>query len=237
MKTAYPSAIRRVATLLIGLAVPAMVIILLTGGPAQAVTTVTLSTADNPLAVPDPESSEPFYGYNQDWYSSSEGHNGDGYHNTNYSTGWSIGHESTRSSFTFHMGPVTRSVTAAELRIPRGCAASPNRTERVRFWDVTTTPVRDLVTGRVDVAILGGVYRDLGSGTEYATKKLSTAPGGSAVVRVKVNAQGIAALNKARGTEYFSFGAALSSIGQHVADESVFGCTGPEPVTLEVTMR
>jgi hypothetical protein len=142
-----------------------------------------------------------------------------------------------RSFFTFHMGPVKRPVTAAKLRIPRGCAASPDRSEQVHFWDVTTTSVRDLVTGHVEVANLAGVYRDLDSGTEYARKKVSTASGGPAVVEVRVNAKGIVALSNARGSEYFAFGAALRSVDQRVSDEDIFGCTGPQPVTLEVTMR
>lgn len=201
--------------------------------PAQAATTLTLSTAEKPLDVPVEGQVEPFRGFNQGWWSTEMGHDTDGYANTNVATGFSEYYGVTRSFFTFHLGRAKRTITSATLRLPRGCATSNDASEIVKLWDVTT-PALGLNQGS---AALEPTFRDIGGGTEYGQTTVSTAPGGSAIVSIKLNSKAVAALNQARGTGYFSIGAAVMTLNKRSGDEQVFGCTGDVPASLVVTTR
>jgi hypothetical protein len=203
-------------------------------GPAQAATTLTLTTAEKPLDIPNEEQAEPYSGLNQGWWGADVGHDSDGYDNPNYATGWSDANGAvSRSFFTFHLGRVKRTVTSATLRLPRGCAASRDASEVVSFWDVAT-PAAKLNRG---AAPLERTFRDIGGGTEYARTTVSTASGGSSVVSVPLNRTAVAALNTARGQRYFSVGAAVTTLNKRRGDEQVFGCTGSTPVSLVLTTR
>ena len=220
---------RRLAGAAVGLAALGP---LTAGAPAVAASTVTVSTAQRPLDVPDSSAVEPYTGYNQGWWAEHEGHDGDGYDNPNYATGYSMPYDETRSFFTFYVGGVDRRVTAATMRVPRGCATSPDASERVRFYDVST-PARELVTGTAPSA---STFEDLGSGVLYAQNDVSTA-GGGAVLDIRLNARALEALNRARGRDYFSVGAAVSTLSSTGQDETVFGCTGRRAVALVLTTR
>ena len=201
--------------------------------PAKAATSLTLTTADRPLDVPSDVALEPYTGFNQGWWSLEYGHDSDGYDNTNVATGFSEETGVTRSFFTFHLGKVTRTVTSATLRLPRGCATSEDSSELVKLWDVTT-PAVALNRG---TAPAESTFRDIGGGREYGRATVSTAAGGSAELRVKLNATAVAALNAGRGSRYFSVGAAVMTLNKRSGDELVFGCTGDVPASLVVTTR
>jgi hypothetical protein len=124
-------------------------------------------------------------------------------------------------------------LTAATLRLPRGCAASRDASEVVSFWDVAT-PAAELNRG---TAALEPTFRDIGGGTEYARTAVSTASGGSSVVSVRLNSRAVAALNAARGQRYLSVGAAVTTLNKRSGDEQVFGCTGSTPVSLVLSTR
>ena len=200
--------------------------------PAQAASTTTQSTAEQPLDVPQPNQVDPFKGFNQGWWTADAGHDYEGYDNTNYSTGWSDYYGVTRSFFSFYMGRVKGTVTSATLQLPRGCANSQDVEELVKFWDVTT-PAAALNRG---TSAAESTFRDIGGGTEYGRTTISTSGGGD-VVSVRLNAKAVAALNKAKGQRHFSVGAAVMSLNKANDSETVFGCTGTAPVSLVLTTR
>lgn len=80
---------------------------------------------------------------------------------------------------------------------------SPNPTELYELYDVTT-PVATLIpatgTGLV------GIYEDLGSGTLFGSQTVSAADNG-AIVSISLNADAIAAINSAAGSQFAIGGA------------------------------
>ncbi len=200
--------------------------------PAQAATKVTVTTAEKPLDIPVPDSPYPYRGFNQGWWAAETGHDWDGYDNTNYSTGWSDYYGVTRSFFSFSMSRVKGKVTAATLQIPRGCATSPDPSELVKLWDVTT-PAEGLNRG---TAAIEPTFRDIGGGAEYGRTTIATAQRGG-TLSVKLNNKAVSDINKTRGKGYFSVGAAVMTLTKGASDETVFGCTGEAPATLVLTTR
>lgn len=218
--------------------------------PAQAATTLTVTTHEDALDIPVPDSPYPYKGFNQGWWAAETGHDWDGYDNTNYATGWSDYYGVTRSFFSFSMARVKGKVTAATLQIPRGCATSPDATELVKFWDVTT-PADALNRGSAPTE---PTFRDIGGGTEYGRSTISTSASGG-TVSVTLNSKAVTAINKAaasnkaaatdtsaasnktKGKSYFSVGAAVMTLSKRASDEAVFRCTGQEPASLVLSVR
>jgi hypothetical protein len=204
---------------------------LLLTGPAQAATTLTLTTAEKPLDIPLQEPVEPYSGLNQGWWSSETGHDGDGYDNPNYATGWNDFNGVQRGFYTFHLGRVTRKITSATLLIPAGRVASRDASEVVAFWDVST-PAAGLNRG---TAQWERTLRDLGGGTKYGETAVSTATGDGAVVKVRLNGKAVAALTQAKGSRYFSVGASVTTLNGRNGEEVVFAGTGDAAVSLVLT--
>lgn len=200
--------------------------------PAEAATKLTVTTAEKPLDIPVPDSPYPYRGFNQGWWAADTGHDWDGYDNTNYSAGWSDYYGVTRGFFSFSMSRVKGTVTAATLQIPRGCASSPDATELVKFWDVTT-PAVGLNRG---TAPIEPTFRDIGGGTEYGSTTIATAERGG-TVSVSLNSKAVAAINKTSRSGYFSVGAAVMTLKKGSSDETVFGCTGEAPAKLVLSTR
>lgn len=204
--------------------------------PAQgARAKLSLFTHEKPLDIPPPadEQFEPFFGHNQGWWSAWVGHDGDGYPNPNYATGYSEYHGPTRSFFTFQMEQVERPIAGATLRLQRGCATSADATEQVQLYDVTT----DAAALNRGTAPIEETYQDLGSGQQYGRASLSTADGQSEYMRVRLNAKAVAALNRARGRDgYWSVGATVTTANEDRGDQQVWGCT-QEAAELILTLR
>lgn len=95
---------------------------------------------------------------------------------------------------------------------------SPDPTETYQVYDVST-PIATLSLSNAGAAGVA-IFDDLGSGTVFGQQTVSAADNGT-VVSIVLNAEGIAALNAARGGQ-FAIGGALTTLGSP-GDEFVFG--------------
>jgi hypothetical protein len=211
---------------------------------ASATTLQKLSTATQPIQTPEmADCGDPFVGYNQGWYSSEFGRTDECLNNTNYITGRdgiapNDYYGETRGFFSFWMGRVSGRVSAAKLVIPRGnCpdAQGDDVVETLNVWNVSTDAVT--LNDGLEPGPSPNTFADLGSGTKFASKQVSTVQGSTMTpnVAVQLNSAAITAINQARGKNYLSFGMALSTL-THDAPEEVFGCTGLLPVNLSLTI-
>lgn len=132
--------------------------------------------------------------------------------NTNYITGQNSGAE-TRSFFLFDVPDAGGAITSATLRIPRFEVWSPDASEFLDIYDVTTD-LTDLVQGNGGLAAFG----DLGSGVNYGSYEVLNIDGVE-YIDVPLNSTAVAALNSSPGQ--FAFGGSLSSI-DGPEDQSVF---------------
>jgi hypothetical protein len=156
------------------------------------------------------------------WYNSAGMHVAQ---NNNYIVGDASGTE-RRNFVVFDLTTVTDEILSASLDLYnpdddlpalRGYV-SPDPTESLALYEVTTAvdDVRLSQTGAAGVAI----FDDLGSGVVFGERSVSAADNGT-VVSIVINANGLAALNAARGG-LFAIGGALTTLGS-VGDEYVFG--------------
>ena len=141
----------------------------------------------------------------------------------NFLTG-QFGQAERRSFLAFDLAGVAGTVTSAKLRLhnPELSAfirgyASPDASETLTFWDVTTAAASFLD----GTAGLGG-YADLGGGILFGTQSVSAADNGT-VIEIDLNAAALTALNAAAGGD-FLIGGALTSLSG-MADQYVFGFT------------
>lgn len=123
--------------------------------------------------------------------------------NTNYITGQASGTE-TRSFFLFDVPDAAGAITSATLRIPRFEVWSPDASEFLDIYDVTTD-LTDLVEGNGGLPAFG----DLGSGVSYGSYEIQNIAGVE-YIDVPLNSTAVAALNSSPGQ--FAFGGSLSSI-------------------------
>jgi hypothetical protein len=132
------------------------------------------------------------------WYRAS-----DGFHdpnNRNYLTQGSFANSSRYHGWLSFDIPSTSTIISARLRV---YTWELNGTNNLRIWDVST-PISTLRAGGTG---LSSIFNDLGSGTNYASRNISSA---DSDITISLNAQAVAALNAARGAEFalgFSTGA------------------------------
>ena len=121
------------------------------------------------------------------------------------------------SFFVFNV-PLDILITSASLSIgnPVNGYASPNPSETLSFWDVTT----DIATLTASQTTRTDIYSDLGSGTLYGSRSVNAATDGTQVV-TSLNSAAITALNGARNHQI--------AIGGSLNLTSV-----PEPSTLSL---
>jgi hypothetical protein len=96
---------------------------------------------------------------------------------------------------------------------------SPNATETLQLYDVST-PVASLTASSAAGPAGVDTYNDLGSGTVFGERVVSAADNGT-TVSIAFNADGLAALNAARGG-LFAFGGALTTLSG-ADNEYMFG--------------
>ena len=145
--------------------------------------------------------------------------------NDNYIVGDVSGSE-VHNFVVFDLTSVLNEITAASVELYNPDNAlpalrgyvSPDATETLALYDVATAvgTVRLSQVGAAGVAI----FDDLGSGTLFGNQIVSVADNGT-TISIALNAEGIAALNAARGG-LFAVGGALTTLGS-VGNEYVFG--------------
>lgn len=136
-----------------------------------------------------------------------------------YSIGRHVGRAApivARSYFAFDLAGVNGTVIAAELLMFNGGLVTPDATETISLYDVTT-PVAELVSTSATQTI----FDDLGTGIVYGANS-DFAPGASAstVRSFSLNGAALAAINAKLG-DVFAMGAAMDSINPQGATSEI----------------
>jgi hypothetical protein len=159
------------------------------------------------------------------WWDSTGSHTAS---NKNYLVG--LSGNQYRDYFVFNLSGVSQNITGATLKLYNPSASvdsgngylSSDPTETYAVFDVST-PIASLgatASGQT------GIFNDLGTGTGFGSQSVSAADNGK-VVSVSLNADGVAALNAARGG-LAALGGAVTSISGG-ATQAVFGFTAFGP--------
>jgi Tol biopolymer transport system component len=147
---------------------------------------------------------------NQGWWNwNPNGVNQD--HNDNYFVGVSDEDEGEyRNFFTFDLSSLTGQVISARLEITRFGYGSPDPSETLGLFDVST----DARTLNNNVGVSAAIFEDLGTGTSYGTVEVSRSGEPADVLSVPLNAAAVADINAAAGG-FFSIGGRLLSAEPH----------------------
>lgn len=162
------------------------------------------------------------------WYDSNGSHNS---FNTNYFVG-SANSRELRNFFVFDRSGIDGTIYSATLKAfnPTPGFVSPDGSEAYSLFDVTTS----IVSLRAGGTGLLATFTDLGTGTGYGNRVVTTADAGR-LVDVGLNADALVALNAASGE--FALGGALTSLNG-TAQQNVFGFSnGSLARTLDITYR
>jgi hypothetical protein len=190
------------------------------------------------LAVSAPASAAVINAIDSGWYNQTGTHVAQ---NDNYLAGEFSAAE-LRNFIVFDLTAVVNDIVSASLLLYNPDNAlpalrgyvSPDPTETYQLYDVST-PIATLSLSNVGATGIA-IFDDLGSGTVLGQQTVSAADNG-AVVSIVLNADGIAALNAARGGQ-FAIGGALTTLGSP-GDEFVFGFAelidNPEVKQLQLT--
>jgi hypothetical protein len=141
-----------------------------------------------------------------------------------------------RDYFTFTLPVATGTIIGAELRVfnPAGGFVSSDPTETYSLFDVSATPAA-LDANRLVGDLTGiAIHGDLGSGTVYGTRVVSSADN-NATVAITLNADAIAALNAAIGST-ISFGGSFTTI-VGTATQILFGFSTGAPGTVQLVLQ
>ena len=146
----------------------------------------------------------------------------DGTHNAangNYLSGWD-GTEEFRDFFLFDLSSVSGVVTAVTLRVNSGQVLTPDPSETIAFYEVTTPPADLQVnqSGRTDI------FADLGDGAMYGSAVMASTLYYTNV-DVPLNSAAVGAINGALGG-MFGLGGTVTTLSKPPFDnEDVFANT------------
>jgi hypothetical protein len=152
---------------------------------------------------------------------------GHGAASANYLAGQYQTRES-RNFFIFDLSSITGLIVSASLQIAPGDYLSPDTSETVTLFDVST-PFAILTNGTGGVA----AFNDLGAGTSYGSRAFTAADVWTVPVTMALNGAALTNLQSAVGA-LFAMGGAVTSLSGS-ADQTVFGAThlaGGLPVRL-----
>ena len=158
---------------------------------------------------------------NQGWWSDTF-NNSDG--NTNYTVGWRSlsGGQEFRNFFTFDLSSLTDIVVGATLEVVRYSYFSPDASETLGLFDVTT----DAATLNNNVGTNAAIFNDLGSGTSYGTFVVNSYSFSSTeLLSFSLNSNALADINAAKGG-FFSIGGALQSLTKGIPTEFIETSSG-----------
>jgi hypothetical protein len=168
---------------------------------------------------------------NQGWWSATLA-NSTG--NTNYLTG-EIGADLLRSFFTFDLSTLDLSdqtLVSATLQVARYGYKSPDATETVEFFDVST-PAEVL---NDNTGVSADIFADLGSGTSYGSFVVPAyASSDSELLAFSLNGAALAAITTNAGG-FFSIGGSLESFNS-VDDERIFSGSIGENSTQQLVLE
>jgi FIMAH domain-containing protein len=159
---------------------------------------------------------------NQGWWSTNFANAGT--NNDNHFTGEDVNLNSLfRSFFTFDLSTlVNRTVLSATLELTRYTYVSPDPTETIEFFDVST----DAATVNNNVGIDAAIYEDLGTGVSYGAFVVNSyTPSEADTLTFTLNAAALDDIQAASGG-FFSVGGALQSIVAGGSNEGIFSSSG-----------
>jgi hypothetical protein len=150
--------------------------------------------------------------------------------NTNYGTGDDPTNIDHRSFFVFNLAGLSGTIVSASLNIFNPGYSSPDPTETLGIFDVSTSIATLIASGAGQV----GIYNDLGSGTLFGSASVSAA-NNNANVSILLNPAALAALQSGLGGS-FAFGGSLTTLSAPGVTEGVFtfstNFTGTRQLTL-----
>jgi PEP-CTERM motif len=136
--------------------------------------------------------------------------------NTNYGTGDDSTNIDHRSFFVFNLAGLSGTIESASLNIFNPSYSSPDPTETLGIFDVSTSIATLIANGAGQV----GIYNDLGSGTLFGSTSVSAANNG-AYVSILLSPAALAALQSGFGGS-FAFGGSLTTLSAPGVTEGVF---------------
>jgi hypothetical protein len=152
--------------------------------------------------------------------------------NLNYGTGTGAGADH-RSFFVFDLAGLSGAVLSATFEVfnPATGYNSPNPTETINFFDVST-PIATLIA---DGSGQTAIFTDLGSGSFYGARVFNAADNNS-LVSIALSAAAVAGINASLGSR-FAIGGALSNPGDVNIIRGVFlNSNGSEIKRLQLTV-
>jgi hypothetical protein len=175
------------------------------------------------LTAPTAATADVINAIDSGWYSES------GMHvavNDNYVVG-EVSGVVRHNFFVFDLTAVVDDIVSASIQLYNPDSAlpalrgyvSPDAAETFELYDVST-PIASLSASSAAGPAGVATFDDLGTGTVFGQRVVSAADNGT-TISVALNADGLAALNAARGG-LFALGGALTSLGSF-GDEYVFG--------------
>ena len=139
--------------------------------------------------------------------------------NTNDSPNYSTGKTGThllRNFFTFDLSSLTGTVVSARLEVVRYFYDSPDDSETLGLFDVST----DAATLNNNTGTSATIFNDLGTGVSYGTFVVNRYTHSSTETLIfSLNAAAIADINAASG--FFSIGGSLQSLSGVTANELI----------------
>jgi hypothetical protein len=139
--------------------------------------------------------------------------------NSNYIVGICCGEGNYyHNFFTFDLSSLTDTVISARLELQRYGYLSPDPSETLGLFAVST----DAATLNNNIGTSSAIFNDLGTGTSYGSFVVSSVGSLTDILSFNLNAAAIADINAGAGG-FFSIGGALLSLSGGTNDEFVFG--------------
>lgn len=118
----------------------------------------------------------------------------------------------------------TDTYTSAVLNIYNGGTATPNAFGMAGRTFTISSIATDINTLRVGGTGLTSVFNDLRGGVDYGSITFVSTPGNNATIKFNLNANGLAAINSAAGSQ-IAFGGSFD-VTDNVNDQYIFGFSG-----------
>ena len=111
-----------------------------------------------------------------------------------------------RTFFTFDLSGIAGNVVAAELRMFNGSVTTPDATETISLYDVSTSAAELLST-----TVTPETFADLGTGVQYGSNSEFSNTAATTIRAFTLNATALAAINSNLGSK-FSMGASMETL-------------------------
>lgn len=137
-----------------------------------------------------------------------------------------------RTFFTFDLSGVVGSVTAAELRMFNGAVLTPDATETISLYDVSTS-----ASQLISTTVTSEIFADLGTGVQYGGNAEFSNTVATTIRAFSLNSAALSAINANRGSK-FSMGASMETLASSPVNNEVAyaASSSSENATLRLTI-